>query len=157
MVKHGLWQRIKYVRRRASSSRAQGADCEGYRSYAQLVVEGLPYQKAKPSVAAGTLGLDLGPSTIAIMPQEGEARLLCFCEVVACGTTIITEHLSSRAWQKRDGKSVGAHAPRMVLEQVRGTGASNWRHPKARTHDHDPTVSGLPRLLREEAALATLA
>jgi hypothetical protein len=163
-------------------------------------VEGLPYQKPKHSVGAGTLGLDLGPSTIAIVPQEGESRLLCFCaelkpnqqkkrrlqrkldrqrrannpqnydqqgwlawkdgqgykttrrrlasqerklashrkslhgrlvhEVVACGTTIITEHLSYRAWQKQYGKSVGAHAPGMFLEQLRRTGASNWRHPR---------------------------
>ncbi len=42
-------------------------------------------------------------------------------EVVACGTTIITEHLSYRAWQKQYGKSVGAHAPGMFLEHLRRT------------------------------------
>ncbi len=78
-LKHGLEQRIKFVRRRASSPRAQGADCEGYRYAAQLVVEGLPYAKPKHRVGTGTLGLDLGPSSIAIVPQEGEARLLSFC------------------------------------------------------------------------------
>ncbi len=199
VVKHGLSQRIKYVRlvrRRASSSRAQGADCEGFRYCAQLVVEGLPYTKPKHRVGTGTLGLDLGPSTIAIVPQEGEARLLPFCaelkpkqqakrrlqrkldrqrrannpqnydqrgrvskgrlawkdshgyektrrrlasqdrklaahrkslhgrlvhEVVACGTTIMTEQLSYCAWQKQYGKSVGAHAPGMFLEHLRRT------------------------------------
>jgi transposase len=199
VLKHGLSQRIKYVRllrRRASSPLAQGADCEGYRYFAQLVVEGLPYQKPKHRVGTGTLGLDLGPSTIAIVPQEGEIRLLSFCsvlkpdqqtrrrlqrkldrqrwvnnpqnydqrgrvrkgrlawkdsqgyrttrrrlasqdrklaahrkslhgrlihEVMACGTTIITEHLSYRAWQKQYGKSVGAHAPGMFLEHLRRT------------------------------------
>jgi len=79
VLKHGLEQRIKFVRRRASSPRAQGADCEGYRYAAQLVVEGLPYAKPKHRVGTGTLGLDLGPSSIAIVPQEGEARLLSFC------------------------------------------------------------------------------
>jgi transposase len=199
LLKHGLSQRIKYVRlvrRRASSPRAQGADYEGYHYFAQLVMEGLPYQKPKHSAGAGTLGLDLGPSTIAIVPQEGEARLLSFCselkpnqqrkrrlqrkldrqrrannpqnydqqgrvrkghlvwkesqgykttrrrlasqerklaahrkslhgrlvhEVVACGSTIITEHLSYHAWQKQFGKSVGAHAPGMFMEQLRRT------------------------------------
>jgi transposase len=199
VLKHGLSQRIKFVRlvrRRASSPRAQGADCEGYRYCAQLVVEGLTYAKPKHRVGTGRLGLDLGPSTIAIVTQEGEARLLSFCaelkpkqqakrrlqrkldrqrrannpnnydqqgrvrkgrlawkesreykttrrrlasqdrklaahrkslhgrlvhEVVASGTTIISEHLSYRAWQKRYGKSVGAHAPGMFLEHIRRT------------------------------------
>jgi hypothetical protein len=82
VLKHGLQQRIKFVRlvrRRASSPRAQGADCEGDRYFAQLVVEGLPYAKPKHRVGTGTLGLDLGPSSIAIVPQQGEARLLSFC------------------------------------------------------------------------------
>jgi hypothetical protein len=82
VLKHGLQQRIKFVRlvrRRASSPRAQGADCEGDRYFAQLVVEGLPYAKPKHRVGTGTLGLDLGPSSIAILPQQGEARLLSFC------------------------------------------------------------------------------
>jgi hypothetical protein len=57
----------------------QGADCEGYRYYAQLAVEGIPYQKPKHHVGTATVGLDLGPSTLAIVPAEGEARLLSFC------------------------------------------------------------------------------
>ncbi len=82
VVKHGLASRIKYVRlirRQASTPQAQGADCEGYRYYAQLVLEGIPYQKPKHQVGTTTVGLDLGPSTIAIVPHEGEARLLSFC------------------------------------------------------------------------------
>jgi hypothetical protein len=82
VVKYGLAHRIKYVRlirRRASSPRAHGADCEGYRYSAQLVLEGVSYQKPKHQAATGVVGLDLGPSTIAIVPQEGEARLLSFC------------------------------------------------------------------------------
>jgi transposase len=82
VVKHGLDQRIKYVRlirRRASSPQAQGADGEGYRYYAQLALEGVPYQKPKHHVGTATIGLDLGPSTIAIVPSSGKARLLSFC------------------------------------------------------------------------------
>ena len=82
VVKHGLASRIKYVRlirRRASSPQAQGADCEGYRYSAQLVLEGIAYQKPKHQTGTATVGLDLGPCTIAIVPQEGEARLLSFC------------------------------------------------------------------------------
>lgn len=82
VVKHGLDQRIKYVRlirRLASSPQAQGADCEGYRYYAQLALEGVAYQKPKHHVGTAIIGLDLGPSTIAIVPQTGEVRLLSFC------------------------------------------------------------------------------
>jgi transposase len=82
VITHGLRHPIKFVRllrRRVSSEQAQGADCEGYRYYVQLVLEGIPYQKPKHQVGTATVGLDLGPSTIAIVPQEREARLLSFC------------------------------------------------------------------------------
>jgi hypothetical protein len=82
VVCHGLRHRIKYARltrRKASSPRAQGADREGHRYYAQLALEGAPYQKPKHSVGQGTVGLDLGPSTIASVPPGGTARLEAFC------------------------------------------------------------------------------
>jgi hypothetical protein len=82
VVRHGLRHPIKYtrlVRRKASSPNAQGADSEGYRYYVQLVLEGHPYQK-KHTVGTDVIGLDVGPSTIAIVSQQGEAQLLPFCE-----------------------------------------------------------------------------
>jgi hypothetical protein len=83
VVKYGLDHRIKYarlVRRKASSPKAQGADCQGYRYYVQLALEGTPYQKKKNTPGHDVMGLDLGPSTIAIVPREGEARLVPLCE-----------------------------------------------------------------------------
>ncbi len=84
VVKYGLDHPIKYarlVRRKSSSPRAKGADCQGYRYYTQLALAGTPYQK-KPKNQPGhdVIGLDLGPSTIAIVPREGEARLVPLCE-----------------------------------------------------------------------------
>jgi hypothetical protein len=82
VVRHGLSQRIKFtrlLRRKASSPRAAGADCQGYRYYAQLALEGIPYQKPNHQAGQETVGLDLGPSTIAIAPKEGRASLLPFC------------------------------------------------------------------------------
>src|SRR5258707_8963049 len=84
VVKYGLDHRIKYarlVRRKASSPQAKGADCQGYRYSVQLALEGTPYQK-KPKNQPGhdVIGLDLGPSTLAIVPREGEARLVPLCE-----------------------------------------------------------------------------
>ena len=83
VVQHGLRHPIKYarlIRRKASSPNAQGADVQGYRYSVQLVVEGKPHQKKKHTVGTDIIGLDLGPSTIAIVPREGEARLLPLCE-----------------------------------------------------------------------------
>jgi hypothetical protein len=83
VVHHGLKHRIKYarlVRRKASSPNVQGADVQGYRYYVQLILEGTPHQKKKHTVGTDVVGLDIGPSTIAIVPQQGEAQLLPLCE-----------------------------------------------------------------------------
>jgi hypothetical protein len=83
VVHHGLRHPIKYarlVRRKASSTNAQGADMQGYRYYIQLILEGIPYQKPKHTIGSDVIGLDLGPSTIAMVPREGEAHLLPLCE-----------------------------------------------------------------------------
>jgi hypothetical protein len=83
VVKHGLAHRIKYARlikRRASSQRAAGADSKGNRYSVQLALEGVPYHKPKHPVGSDTIGLDLGPSSIAVVPREGEASLAVFCE-----------------------------------------------------------------------------
>jgi transposase len=86
VVKHGLDHRIKYarlVRRKASSPRAEGADSQGYRYYVQLALAGAPHQKKKNTPGHEVIGLDLGPSTLAIVPREGEARLVPLCEELA--------------------------------------------------------------------------
>ena len=202
VVKHGLDHRIKYarlVRRRASSPRARGADRKSERYFVQLALEGLPHHKPKHTVGTDTIGLDLGPSSIAIVPRQAEARLEPLCaelrpdekairrlqrqmerqrraanpehydekgrpkkrgkgtprwkqskgyqaskrrkaarerklsahrkslhgrlvhQIVAVGHTIITEKISYRGWQKRYGRSVGLHAPGMLIDQLRRT------------------------------------
>jgi hypothetical protein len=86
VVHHGLGHKIKYarlVRRAASSPRAQGADREGNRYYVQLILEGTPYQKPKNAPGIGTIGLDIGPSTIAIVPRAGEVTFKPLCEELA--------------------------------------------------------------------------
>jgi hypothetical protein len=55
VVTYGLDHRIKYVRliqRKASSPQAAGADTQGYRYYAQLALEGVPYHKPKHGEAS---------------------------------------------------------------------------------------------------------
>lgn len=83
VITHGLDHKIKYtrlVRRRAPSERAAGADSEGNRYYVQLIVEGTPYHKPKNTVGTATVGLDIGPSSLAIVPKAGPVQLKTFCE-----------------------------------------------------------------------------
>ena len=84
VVQHGLRHNIKYVRlvrRKAPSPQAQGADKDGSRYYVQLVLEGYAYVLPKhEQVGKDTIGLDIGPSTLAIVPHSGDADLITFCE-----------------------------------------------------------------------------
>jgi hypothetical protein len=83
VIHHALKQRIKFarlVRRKASSERASGADGDGNRYFVQLALEGRPYLKPKNRPGNDTIGLDIGPSTLAIFPRQGEPKLVLFCE-----------------------------------------------------------------------------
>ena len=86
VIHYGLQQRIKYVRllrQPASSAQARGADCRGLVYRVQLILEGHPLQKPKNRPGKGVVGLDLGPSTLAIVPEVGPARLLLLAEELA--------------------------------------------------------------------------
>ena len=87
VVQHSLRHPIKYVRlvrRKASSPQAQGADYEGNRYFVQLVLEGHAFLKPKHEEAGqDIIGLDIGPQTLAIVPREGKADLVTFCEELA--------------------------------------------------------------------------
>jgi hypothetical protein len=90
VVQHGMQQPIKYVRlirRKASSPRAQGTDKDGNRYCVQLVLEGHAFLKPKhEEVGSDIIGLDIGPSTLAIVPQQGNADLVTLCEELAPNT-----------------------------------------------------------------------
>src|SRR5262249_33958082 len=73
VIQHGLAAPVKFVRlvRRKLNGRN--------RFYVQLVCEGIPYHKEdKHPRGKGIVGLDIGPSTIAIVSQI-VALLLVFC------------------------------------------------------------------------------
>jgi hypothetical protein len=83
VVSYGLSQHIKYarlIRRKASTPAARGADCQGDRYYVQLALEGTAYKKPKQQAGTDVIGLDLGPSTLAIVSRQGQAQLGVFCE-----------------------------------------------------------------------------
>ncbi|HYB02497.1 MAG TPA: transposase, partial [Ktedonobacteraceae bacterium] len=90
VVQHGLRHKIKYVRlirRKTSSPRAQGADRDGNRYCVQLVLEGHAFLKPKhQETGTDIIGLDIGPSTLAIVPQQGKADLITFCAELAPNT-----------------------------------------------------------------------
>ena len=71
VVMHGLSHRVKYCRivKRIFNGKA--------RFFVQLVLEGKPYQKFSPS--DNTVGLDIGPSTIAVVTDDN-AALERFCD-----------------------------------------------------------------------------
>ena len=71
VITHGLNSRVKYVRlvRRRINGKVF--------YYAQLVAEGKPFQKPKNKIGNGSVGLDIGPSTIAIVGDDS-AKLTLF-------------------------------------------------------------------------------
>jgi hypothetical protein len=90
VVQHGLRHPIKYVRlirRKASSPQAQGADGDGNRYYVQLVLEGHAFTKPKHEErGSDIIGLDIGPSTLAIVGRQRKTDLVTFCEELAPNT-----------------------------------------------------------------------
>lgn len=64
VVSYALSCRVKYVRLVRRKSRGKN------RFYAQPVPEGYPYQKAGHNLGEGVVGLDIGPSTIAVVGEE---------------------------------------------------------------------------------------
>lgn len=72
-MQHALKHRIKYCR--IIQKEVKGK----IRFYVQLILEGLPYRKYE--MGKEEIGLDIGPSTIAIV-EESKAELKEFCEEV---------------------------------------------------------------------------
>jgi len=72
-IAHGLSSLVKFVRivRRKLNGRNL--------FYAQLVCQGIPYRKSKHKLGQGTVGLDIGPSTVAVV-SETAATLEQFCD-----------------------------------------------------------------------------
>ncbi len=71
VILHGLNSKIKYIRLVRRKINGQN------RFYVQLVCEGFPYQKPINFSGNETIGLDLGPSTIAIVGKT-RAKLTKF-------------------------------------------------------------------------------
>ncbi|GHO51238.1 hypothetical protein KSX_94010 [Ktedonospora formicarum] len=128
VVAHGLRHRIKYARllqRPASSPRAAGADAEGDRYSVQLVLEGTPLRKP---MGQGIVGADLGPSTLALVPQQGEASLQVLC------TELTPDAKAIRRLQRRMDRQRRAANPEHYDEKGRlkkqGARKRRWKLSK---------------------------
>jgi hypothetical protein len=129
VVQHGMRHNIKYVcllRRKAPSPQAQGADKDGNRYYVQLVLEGHAFVKPKhEKVGKDTVGLDIGPSTLAIVPRSGAADLIAFCEELTPDTR------KKRRLQRKMDRQRRANNPDNYDEKRRvKKGRLHWKESK---------------------------
>ena len=118
VLAHGLSSRVKYVRlvRRRVRERTRFA--------AQLICEGHPYQKPEHTLGHGSVGLDLGPSTIAVV-AETEARLEPFCaelDVQAAQIRREQRHLD----RQRRANNPDNYLPNGTVKKGR-KGRKHWR------------------------------
>ena len=137
VIQHGLRHPIKYVRlvrRKASSHQAQGADHDGNRYFVQLILEGRAFIKPKhEEVGKDIIGLDIGPQTLAIVPREGKADLVTFCEELAPDAR--KKRRSNARWSGKDAPIIPRTtmskdvSKKQVKRACAGKRASGTRRP----------------------------
>ncbi len=115
IISYGLKHRIKYCRvvRRKIKSRN--------RFYIQLILEGKPYQKPENKIGTEEIGLDVGPSTIAIV-GDTKADLKQFCD------ELVPKQKEKRKLQRKLDRQRRANNPQNYNEN--GTikkGKKKWK------------------------------
>jgi putative transposase len=134
VVAHGLAARVKYVRlvRRKLGGRN--------RFYAQLVCEGRPYQKEP--VGEGVVGLDIGPSTVAVV-GEADAFLAQFCAELESRQKE-TRRLQRKLDRQQRANNPGNYNPDGTIKR----GVKRWR----KSGRQRQTQKELAELRRKQAA-----
>lgn len=117
--KHGLQSRVKYVRLVMRKIRGKN------RFFAQLVCEGAPLQKIKNSIGEGAVGLDIGPSTIAIVSQE-KVRLEVFCDQLKSSQRKIRV-LQRKLDRSRRANNQNNYEPNGTIKK----GKKTWKNSKS--------------------------
>lgn len=98
LISYGLKHKVKYcriVRRKINSIN---------RFYVQLILEGTPYQNPNHKIGTEEIGLDVGPSTIAIV-GDTQAYLKQFC------SELISDQKAKRKLQRKLDRSLRATNP----------------------------------------------
>ncbi len=136
VLQHGLAAPVKYVRlvRRKLS---------GHNRFSvQLVCQGFPYQKPEHPVERGVVGLDIGPSTLAIVTPL-KARLLLFCAQLARRDQVVRRLQRQRDRQQR-ANNLGNYDPDGTIR----SGKKTWKKSRRQAH----TERKLAELQRQQAA-----
>lgn len=136
LIRYGLSHRVKYcriVRRKINSKN---------RFYVQLILEGKPYQKPENVIGTEEIGLDVGPSTIAIV-GDTKAELKQFCSDLA------PKQKEKRKLQRKMDRSRRANNPQNYNDN--GTvkkGKKKWK----RSNQYKKTSQEAAELDRKTAA-----
>lgn len=117
VLAHSLQSRVKYVR--LVRRKLNGTP----RYDAQLVCEGQPYRKPQNTLGQGIVGLDLGPSTIALVAPDAKAAALeQFCAELKPRQKEI-RHLQRRVDRQRRANNPAHYHPDGTVKK----GAQVWR------------------------------
>ncbi len=138
VIHHGLKAPLKYVR--LVRHKLNGKN----RYFVQLVNQGQPFQKERNSVGEGLVGLDIGPSTIAITaPTVQKAELRQFCDELR------KDQRTERVLQRKLDRQRRANNPQNYNEN--GTvknGAKKW----VKSRNYHDTQRRLCETIRKLAA-----
>ncbi len=134
VILHGLNSKVKYVRlvRRKVSGRN--------RFYAQLVCEGKPFIKPKNTLGTGDVGIDMGPSTIAIV-SNNQSHLRQFASELEFDAAQI-RRLQRKMDRSRRANNLDNFNPNGTVKK----GAKRWDSSKSATRSWAnpyPRVSGI--------------
>ncbi|MCL1470692.1 zinc ribbon domain-containing protein [Argonema antarcticum] len=128
VISYGLSCRVKYVRlvRRRINSKTF--------YYAQLVCEGKPFQKPKNQIGQGTVGLDIGPSTIALVGDES-AKLTLFASELKFAEKEIRrlQRKLERSRRANNPNNYNSNFVNQKVQQKKGTikkGCKQWNNSR---------------------------
>jgi putative transposase len=136
VTRHALTQPVKYVRliRRRMGSRD--------RFFVQLVLDGEPYRKPEHQIGCDTLGVDLGPSTVAVVGNT-QAVLVPLCP------DIVRAHRVIRRVQRHLDRQRRANNPNNYLPDGQAKpGRNRWTMSRRERQ----TLDALAGMRRREAA-----
>lgn len=138
VMQHGLSCRIKHVRLVRRVLNGQN------RFYAQLVNEGMPLQRNE--LGSGPVGLDIGPSTVAIVaPESNAAQLKMFC------AELKDQRKRIRVLQRKIDRQQRANNPANYQEN--GTFKPRGeRQPWVKSKQQRHTEQQLAEVMRKQAA-----
>jgi transposase len=136
VVQHGLAAPVKYVRIVRRKVNGQN------RFYVQLVCQGVPYRKEYHPLGEGKVGLDIGPSTIAIVSAI-QAVLLLFCAQLERRDKVIL-----RLQRQRDRQQRANNPDNYNPDGTIGKGKKTWKKSRRQAQ----TERKLAELQRQQAA-----